>query len=243
MPQTIYLVEDDVNIRELICYALKAAGFEAMGFETGADFFKAVTKNLRDLQNRPVLVLLDIMLPGESGIVILNRLKVREDTSDLPVMMLTAKDSEIDKVSALDAGADDYMVKPFGVMELISRVKALLRRSGGTPYNALSSADELCVGTLTVNLPKRTVTEGENEVNLTYKEFELLVYLLQNKGIVLTRDKIMQTVWGFDFEGESRTVDMHIKLLRQKLCENGKQIQTVRGVGYKISEEKAEVVM
>lgn len=219
----LYLVEDDINIRELIIYALKTAGINAVGFEEGKDFFTALEKE------QPTLVLLDIMLPNDNGLAILKRLKMKSQTANLPVIMLTAKGSEFDKVNALDLGADDYITKPFGVMELISRVRAVIRRT--TPEK---KEDVLTFDMLKIDIKRRVVTVLDVEVALTFKEFELLHYLMQNNGIVLSRDKIMQVVWGFDFEGESRTVDMHIKLLRQKLGAAGDFIKTVRGVGYKL---------
>ncbi len=219
----IYLVEDDMGIRELIIYALKAVGFNAIGFEEGTSLFAALEKE------KPTLVVLDIMLPNDDGLEILKRLKSKAQTADLPVIMLTAKGSEYDKVNALDLGADDYITKPFGVMELISRVKALIRRTASTVAEDVLELDQI-----KLDIKRRIVTVQGEEVTLSFKEFELLHYLMQNKGIVLSRDKIMQVVWGFDFEGESRTVDMHIKLLRQKLQESGNCIITVRGVGYKI---------
>lgn len=221
-------MEDDASIRQLIIYALNSSGFETNGFESGEEFFAACR------QAPPNLVLLDIMLPDMDGITILKRLKAKEATADIPVMMLTAKETEFDKVNALDLGADDYMTKPFGVMEMISRVKALLRRASPRKNR---EEELLSLGDICMDVKRRSVSNGIEFITLTYKEFELLHYLLKNKGIVLSRDKIMQVVWGFDFEGESRTVDMHIKLLRQKLGKPGELIRTVRGVGYKISEE------
>lgn len=224
--QTVYIVEDDANIRQLIIYALTSSGFEAEGFESGREFFDALDHRV------PGMVLLDIMLPDLNGVEILRRLRSGAKTASLPVMMLTAKGAEYDKVNALDAGADDYMTKPFGVMEMISRVKALFRRAGGqTP-----AEEVLELGPIRMDLSRRTVTAGGEEVSLTYKEFELLHYLLKNAGLVLSRDRIMQVVWGFDFQGESRTVDMHVKLLRQKLGVAGDLIRTVRGVGYKLED-------
>lgn len=221
----IYIVEDDMSIRELIIYALKTADFKAVGFEQAKELFSTLEQEL------PALILLDIMLPSEDGISILKRLRQNNETKKLPVIMLTAKGSEFDKVNALDLGADDYITKPFGVMELISRVKALLRRSTSEEVE-----ESLSVGSVNMDIKRRIVTSNGEEVTLTFKEFELLHYLIKNAGIVLSRDKIMQTVWGFDFEGESRTVDMHIKLLRSKLAENSELIKTVRGVGYKIAQ-------
>lgn len=219
----IYCVEDDEAIRELTLYALRSSGYEAEGFEKGSDFFEAASKAV------PNLVLLDIMLPEEDGLSILRRIHETLAMAGTPVIMLTAKTSEYDKVKGLDSGADDYVTKPFGVMELLSRVKAVLRRAQGPAQGEI-----LTLGGLTVDIPRRVVALGEREIALTYKEFELLVFLLRNQGLALSRDRLMEAVWGFDFEGESRTVDMHIKSLRQKLGEYGENIQTVRGVGYKI---------
>lgn len=219
--QKIYCVEDDENIRELIIYALTSSGFEVRGFECATLFLDEVIKQ------KPNLVLLDIMLPDKDGMEILKELRTRADTSNIPVIMLTAKSSEIDKVRGLDKGADDYITKPFGVMELVSRIKAVLRRSD-LPNNKIKHQD------IEMDIQSRKVTAGGKEVALTYKEFELLCYLLRNKGIVLTREKLMNAVWGFDFEGESRTIDAHIRTLRQKLGENGNIIETVRNVGYKV---------
>ena len=230
MTGKIYLVEDDESIRELILYALKSSGYEAHGFGEAGGFWKEMEAG------RPDLILLDIMLPGEDGLEILKRLKNSSDTAVLPVILLTAKSTEYDKVKGLDLGADDYITKPFGVMELLSRIRAVLRRV--SPEK--NEGQVLRLDGLTVDLKRRLVHAGAKEVTLTYKEFELLAYLLKNQGIVLTRDQMMEQVWGFDYEGESRTVDMHIKSLRQKLEECGKMIQTIRGVGYKIAAEKGE---
>ncbi|RGB69942.1 response regulator transcription factor [Harryflintia acetispora] len=220
----IFCVEDDESIRELILYALHSGGFESEGFESGRQLFSSLAKET------PALILLDIMLPEEDGTEILGRLKATAKTSGIPVIMLTAKTSEYDKVKGLDAGADDYVTKPFGVMELLSRIRAVLRRCGGGREKVVSCRE------VTVDYERRTVTVGENGCELTYKEFELLYYMICNRGVVLSRDKIMDAVWGFDFEGESRTVDMHIKTLRQKLERAGAHdlIKTVRSVGYKI---------
>ncbi|HZH93141.1 MAG TPA: response regulator transcription factor [Tissierellaceae bacterium] len=215
----IYCVEDDESIRELILYALKNAGFEAEGFESGKEL---------DLGKMPDILLLDIMLPGEDGYEILSRIRRNPKTSDLPVIMLTSKTSEFDKVRALDMGADDYMDKPFGVMELISRIRAVLRRSGGK-----KTPDKLCINGICLDWEKHRVTAEDKEVVLTPKEFDLLQYLMENQGIVLSRDKIMNQVWGFDFEGETRTVDVHIRTLRMKLGDSGESVQTVRGIGYR----------
>ena len=224
----IYCVEDDRSIRELIVYALKSHGFEAEGHSDGKAFFEALTS-----QGLPSLVLLDIMLPGEDGIEILKRLKASAKTRHIPVIMLTAKGTEYDKVLGLDSGADDYVTKPFGVMELLSRIKAVLRRSG-----AAGSPLELSAGRISLNTERHAVYADGEEVSLTLKEFELLKYLLENVGIVLTRDKLLDRVWGYDYKGETRTVDVHIRTLRQKLGNAGSMIETVRGVGYRIGEDK-----
>lgn len=219
----VYCVEDDENIRQLIVYALENGGFEAEGFEEGEAFFSRISRSIPDL------ILLDIMLPGEDGLKILKRLKSDYALKDIPVIMLTAKTSEFDKVSGLDMGADDYISKPFGVMELISRVKTVLRRT-----NRSSSANILSLNDISMNYEERTITSQGKTINLTYKEFELLYFLLKNQDIVLTREMLIDQVWGFDFEGETRTVDVHIATLRQKLGEQGKVIQTIRNVGYKV---------
>lgn len=222
---TIYCVEDDENIRELIVYALKNSNFDAVGFENAEEFYLALNKSVPDL------VLLDIMLPGEDGLSILKKLKSQSATEYIPVMMITAKTSEYDKVIGLDMGADDYITKPFGVMELISRVKALLRR-----VNRNKPTGIISLNNITLDYDKRLVTVDDSLIQLTYKEFELLYYLLKNQNIVLSRDNILNEIWGFDFEGETRTVDVHIGALRQKLGKSGQLIQTIRNVGYKIGE-------
>jgi two-component system alkaline phosphatase synthesis response regulator PhoP len=227
--EKIYCVEDDENIRELVLYALSSSGYQGAGFADGQSFRAALAQELPDL------VLLDIMLPGESGLDILKKLRQDPATEALPVIMLTAKASEYDRVKGLDGGADDYVTKPFGVMELLSRIRAVLRRTR-KPQADAPQTQRLTAGSLTVDTGRRTVTDGDREISLTYKEFELLCCLLRNRELVLSREKLMETVWGFDFEGESRTVDMHIKSLRQKLGPLGEMIQTVRGVGYKLVE-------
>ncbi|HZK00380.1 MAG TPA: response regulator transcription factor [Tissierellaceae bacterium] len=224
MPK-IYCIEDDESIRELIVYALNTSGFEGYGFEDSVDFYRELDKSLPDL------ILLDIMLPGDDGLTILDNLRKNSNTKDIPVIMLTAKSSEYDKVKGLDMGADDYMSKPFGVMELISRINAVLRRSGQFNSHNLLSLDNIVI-----DYDKRIVRVDNEVIKLTYKEFELLYYLIKNQNIVLTREMIMNEVWGFDFEGETRTVDVHIGTLRQKLGESGKLIQTIRNVGYKVGE-------
>ncbi len=220
---TIYIVEDDVNIREIERYALKNGGFDVVEFERGSDLSAAVEKKI------PSLILLDIMLPDEDGLEILTDLRKKKETRNIPVIMVTAKSTELDKVKGLDMGADDYLTKPFGVMELISRVKALLRRT-----ERVAEADVIRCGCISLDNKKHAVKVNENVCELTFKEFELLRYMMLNEGIVLSRDKIMDQVWGFEYEGESRTVDMHIKTLRHKLGEAGALIKTVRNVGYMI---------
>jgi len=222
----IYCVEDEKNIRELIVYTLISAGYDAVGCEDAETFFAAVDPG------RAELFLLDIMLPGEDGLDILKRLKAMPELSEVPAIMLTAKDSEYDKVMGLDLGADDYIVKPFGMMEFLARVRAVLRRSGA---GALKEAgDVLQYKDLMLERARHRVTASGKTVALTLKEFGLLEYLLINEGIVLTRDQLLSHVWGYDFNGESRTVDVHVRTLRQKLGACGDYIETVRGVGYRI---------
>jgi two-component system alkaline phosphatase synthesis response regulator PhoP len=221
----IYIVEDDVNIREIEGYALKNSGYDVSCFEHSAELYKALDRDI------PKLIILDIMLPNEDGLSILASLRKDKRTKHVPIMMVTAKTSEMDKVKGLDLGADDYITKPFGIMELVSRVKALIRRAGGSDTNS-----NLEYQNVVMNVEKHSVTVDEVNCELTYKEFELLRYLLENQEIVLSRDRIMERVWGFDYEGETRTVDMHIKTLRQKLSAGGDIIKTVRNVGYKIGE-------
>lgn len=223
----IYLVEDDDSIRELVLYTLHTTGFEAEGFRNAADFWLALEKEL------PQLVLLDIMLPDEDGLHILKRLRAGAETADLPVMMLTAKSSEYDRVVGLDSGADDYLPKPFGMMELVSRVRALLRRAAKP-----AAEDKLfTAGSLAVDVKRRAVTVDGEPVILTYKEFELLCYLLENRGVVLSRDQILTKIWDYNYSGETRTVDVHIRTLRQKLGDAGALIETVRGVGYRLAQD------
>lgn len=224
----IYCVEDDAGIRELITLALSTADFEVIGFEESESFFALLKKKMPDL------ILLDLMLPKKDGMTILKELKKDTDYSDIPVIILTAKSMELDKVKGLESGADDFITKPFGVLELLARVKAVLRRS--TKKEAEDTVAEY--KGLVLDYIKRTIFYNNNPVALTYKEFELLHYLMLNKGIVLSRDKILQEIWGYDYEGETRTVDMHIKTIRQKLdaddCPN--YIITVRSAGYKFKE-------
>lgn len=222
MSALIYIVEDDKNIQEIEMFALKNAGYVAEGFDTAKAFYARVA------DKRPDLILLDIMLPDEDGLEIVKKLRKRMDTVRLPIILVTAKTTELDKVKGLDIGADDYLTKPFGVMELISRVKALLRRSSNL------TEEKLELGKLVLDSEKRMVYVEGNEIELTYKEFELLRLLMLNAGIVLHRETIMSEVWGTDYEGESRTLDMHIKTLRQKLLNAGNMIKTVRNVGYRI---------
>ena len=222
--ERIYLLEDDDSIRELVLYTLHTTGFEAEGFRNAADFWQALEKEL------PQLVLLDIMLPDEDGLQILKKLRLNHKTVLVPVIMVTAKTTELDKVKGLDLGADDYLSKPFGVMELISRVKALLRRSA-----SIQKKEEYEFEDIILNDSKHEVHTAQGKCDLTYKEYELLKYLIMNEGIVLTRDRLMEEIWGMDFTGESRTLDMHIKTLRQKLGPSGKLIQTVRNVGYSLN--------
>lgn len=219
----IYIVEDDKNIREIEKFALKNSGYAVEEFENAKSFFS------RSAEKVPDLVLLDIMLPDMDGLEIVKKLRSRPDTVRVPIILVTAKTTELDKVKGLDIGADDYLTKPFGVMELISRVKALLRRS-----RALQDDKQMVLGDITLDSERREVHVGGELCELTFKEFELLKLLMVNAGIVLHRDTIMSDVWGTDYEGESRTLDMHIKTLRQKLGEAGNMIKTVRNVGYKM---------
>ena len=222
----IFCVEDDGNIRELVVYTLESTGFQARGFEDGSSFLEALALET------PELVLLDIMLPGEDGMELLRKLKASKKTKDIPVIMVTAKGAEYDKVKGLDAGADDYVTKPFGMMELISRIKAVLRRSA---KGSVSSEDTFEIGEIRLDTKKHEVTVHGEVVNLTLKEYELLKRLMKNSNIVLTRDQLLEDIWGYDFDGETRTVDVHVRTLRQKLGDAGEQIETVRGVGYRMS--------
>ena len=217
----IYVVEDDQNIREIERFALQNSGYHVEEFGNAKEFYKRIADKL------PQLILLDIMLPDEDGLAIIKKLRSMSETKRVPVIMVTAKTTELDKVKGLDLGADDYITKPFGVMELISRVKAVLRRTG-------ESVEEqnLTLGEVSIDCKKHMVTVGDEVCELTFKEYELLKLLMMNAGIVMTRDVIMERVWGIDFEGESRTLDMHIKMLRQKLKDAGSRIKTIRNVGY-----------
>ena len=222
----IFCVEDDSNIRELVVYTLESTGFQARGFEDGSSFLEALALET------PELVLLDIMLPGEDGMELLSKLKASKKTREIPVIMVTAKGAEYDKVKGLDAGADDYVTKPFGMMELISRIKAVLSRSAN---GSISGEDAFESGEIRLDPKKHEVTVHGEVVNLTLKEYELLKRLMKNSNIVLTRDQLLEDIWGYDFDGETRTVDVHVRTLRQKLGDAGEQIETVRGVGYRMS--------
>ena len=221
--QKIFIVEDDDNIRDMVLYAFSSTEFAAEGFADGESFWNALE------HATPSLLLLDIMLPGEDGITILKRLKQSPKHKALPVIMLTAKGAEYDRIKGFDLGADDYITKPFSVLEVISRVRAVLRRCGN-----IGSKTVIEIGKIVLNIDKRSVWVDGNEVSLTYKEFELLHYLMLSEGIVLTRDKLLEEVWGFNYNGESRTVDMHIRSLRQKLGVGSDIVKTVRNVGYKV---------
>lgn len=219
----IYCVEDDDNIRELVIYTLETTGLKARGFADGSAFMEALAFDT------PELILLDIMLPGDDGLELLKKLKSSQKTKNIPVIMVTAKGSEYDKVVGLDSGADDYVTKPFGMMELVSRIKAVLRRTG-----KVEDRMDMETAGVHVDVKKHEVTVDGKEISLTLKEFELLEKLMRNQGIVLTRDQLLTEIWGYDFDGETRTVDVHIRTLRQKLGEKGEIIQTVRGVGYRV---------
>ncbi len=219
----IFCVEDDGNIRDLIVYTINTTGLHARGFEDGKKFFEALASET------PELVLLDVMLPGEDGLTILQRLRSTSKTKDIPVIMVSAKGAEYDKVIGLDAGADDYVTKPFGMMELVSRIKAVLRRTKKGP-----ESDEIQIANLKMNLKRHEVKVSDQMVPLTLKEFEVLRKLLTNQGVVLTRDQLLAEIWGYEYVGETRTVDVHIRTLRQKLGDAGELIETVRGVGYRV---------
>lgn len=220
----IFCVEDDEAIRELEVYALQSAGLEAQGCADADAFWSALS------QKKPQLVILDVMLPDEDGIALLRRLRLRPDTRSLPVLMASAKGTEYDKVLGLDTGADDYIAKPFGMTELIARVRALLRRTAETPQ----AAQELCTGDIVLSPAHRRVEVKGAEVLLTRKEFDLLAALMRRPGEVFAREQLLLTVWGYDFDGETRTLDVHIRTLRQKLGAAGAQLETVRGIGYRI---------
>ena len=223
----IFCVEDDSNIRELVVYTLETTGFKARGFEDGRSFLEALALET------PELVLMDIMLPGEDGLSLLKKLKNSAKTREIPVIMVTAKGAEYDKVKGLDLGADDYVAKPFGMMELVSRIKAVLRR---TLKSGQETQDIMKAGELELDTKKHEVTAAGKVVNLTLKEYELLKRLMKNPNIVMTRDCLLEDIWGYDFDGETRTVDVHVRTLRQKLGTCGERIETVRGVGYRMRE-------
>lgn len=224
----IWCVEDDASIRDIEVYTLNSTGYDAQGFSDGTAFFEALKKEI------PALVVLDVMLPGEDGVEILKRLRHTPETYELPVIMATAKGTEYDKIQSLDFGADDYLVKPFGMMEMVSRVKAVLRRcKTGTVTHLLQS------GGLVLNLDERIVTADGNRVQLTFKEFEILRLFLSHPGLVFTRNQLFSEVWGTDYVGETRTVDAHIRTLRQKLGKYGELIETVRHVGYRMEVASA----
>lgn len=223
----IYYVEDDDNIRGLTLYALRQQGIEAEGFASDSEFKAAVARRVPDA------VLLDIMLPDTDGLEIMRRLRADQATATVPIMMLTAKDSELDKVVALDGGADDYLTKPFSLMELTSRCRALLRRGGMTSRPV---SETLQVGGIELSPSRRTVRVEGQELKLTLREFDLLEYLMRKPGVVFTRESLLQSVWGWDFDGGSRTVDVHVQTLRQKLGDHADRIETVRGVGYRLAD-------
>ena len=222
----IWCVEDDEAIRDIEVYALNSTGFEARGFADGASFWEALQ------QERPELVVLDVMLPGVDGVELLRRIRASSAFGDLPVIMATAKGAEYEKIQSLDLGADDYVVKPFGVMELISRIKAVLRR-----YRPVKSESLLQMGGIVLNPEERTLTVDGERVQVTYKEFELLRLFMNHPGMAFTRDQLFADVWGMDYAGETRTVDMHIRTLRQKLGRYGELIETVRHVGYRMEKQ------
>lgn len=221
----IYFIEDDKSINEAVFYTLRNSGFEVVGFDYPSKFWKAMNEELPDL------ILLDIMLPEEDGLEILRKIRKNSKTSKIPVIMVTAKDAEYDKIIGLDNGADDYMTKPFSMMELVSRIKALLRRTQSDTTSELITIDNL-----TLDPEKHIVTADGKNITLTYKEYQMLLLLMQNKGVVFSRDKLLNKIWGYEFDGENRTVDVHIRTLRTKLGNCGKLISTVRGFGYKIGE-------
>ena len=218
----IWCVEDDAGIREIELYALNSTGLGARGFEDGAAFWEALQTET------PELVLLDVMLPGEDGVSLLRRMKASPNFRDIPVIMATARGAEYDKIQSLDLGADDYLVKPFGVMEMVSRVKAVLRRCRPQETGHVLSA-----GGISLDPERRTVTVEGQRVQLTYKEFELLTYFMENQGIALSREKILNSVWNYDYFGDARTIDTHVKKLRSKLGNKGDYIKTIWGMGYK----------
>lgn len=223
----IYVVEDEKNIQELIVYTLNSTGFEAIGFHDAGSFYPALA------DQKPKLILLDVMLPGEDGLSILKQLKSSITTKNIPVILLTAKNSEYDKVQGLDLGADDYITKPFGIMELVARIKAVLRRmEKPAPSKTISYKD------LVIDTQRHVVLLQDQKLTLTLKEFELLKLLLENQGIVLTREQLLEQIWGYDYYGETRTVDVHIRTLRSKLEHASDYIETIRGVGYRLVDHQ-----
>lgn len=227
MEDLIYIVEDDDSIRELVSYTLENTGFRAEGFPDGTGLWKALDTADAEL---PSLILLDIMLPGEDGVAILRKLRTDHVSAGIPVIMVTAKGSEYDKVNALDLGADDYVTKPFGMMELVSRIRAVLRRSG----RSAESGDVLTCNGISLDQKRHEVYVKGGRIDLTLKEYELLRLLMSNLEVVMTRDRILEKVWGYSFDGETRTVDVHMRTLRSKLGEAGDCLETVRGVGYRM---------
>ena len=223
----IYIIEDDENIRNLLKIALEGFGYEAEGFETAEEGLERIKEEV------PSLAILDWMLPGMDGVTAIRKIRQTDGLQELPIMLLTAKEKELDKVVGLDCGADDYMVKPFGVLELSARIRSLLRRA-----KREEKKDTLTFEDIVVNKKTREVTSEGHLCELTLKEFELLVYLMENQSRVVTRDELLNQVWGYEYDGETRTLDMHIKTLRQKLHDAGAQIKTVRGVGYRFLKEK-----
>ena len=223
----IYVLEDDASIRKLVVYTIQSQGMEAEGFERPSQFWEALE------QKTPELVLLDIMLPEEDGLQVLKRLRSLPATKGVPIIMLTAKSTEYDKVLGLDEGADDYVAKPFGMMELMARIRAALRHGG----QEAPKEKTYSLGSLFVDPARHIVWDGDREVTLTLKEFQVLCLLLERAGTVFTRDQLLNTIWGYEFDGASRTVDVHIRTLRQKLGHSGDCIETVRGIGYKISTD------
>lgn len=227
----IFCVEDDGNIRELVVYTLESTGMKARGFEDGEKFMEALALET------PELILLDIMLPGQDGMELLKRIRSSAGTREIPVIMVTAKGSEYDKVMGLDSGADDYITKPFGMMELVSRVKAVLRRASKDDGR---KDERIALGEIEIDVKKHEVCIAGQAVNLTLKEYELLKLLMCNPDVVLTRDQLLEDIWGYDFDGETRTVDVHVRTLRQKLGSFGGQIETVRGVGYRMRRQEKD---
>lgn len=223
----IWCVDDDSTIRDIEVYTLRQTGYEAKGFADGVSMLEELKKEI------PQLIVLDIMLPKKDGVAVLKEIRDNPKTAKIPVIMATAKGTEMDKIQGLDSGADDYLVKPFGVMEMVSRIKAVLRR-----FDGLNISETLKCGDIVLNDSQHSVTLKDQNINLTFKEYEILKLFLKNQGVVFSRERLLQSVWGIDYLGESRTVDMHIKTLRKKLGDSGRCIETVIGVGYKMEEQK-----